>query len=280
MGYPHLAQLEPAPATRPWPWLMGIVNVTPDSFSDTGRFADPGAAADHARRLLREGAAVVDLGAEASSFFRPGVVPVDAPEQLRRLLPVLERLQGAPGLISIDTRSAEVARAAVAAGAHIINDISAGESDAQMLPTVAELGAGLVLMHMAPGYPATPAQDEPGIVEKVCAYLARRADIARRAGVRQIWLDPGIGFGKTMADNWRLVDGIGTLLQLGFPVVLGISRKRFLDSRPVAGSAEPAGQHPRDAATAALTRETARRGVQVHRVHDVALCASAVARSQ
>lgn len=271
------------------PALMGIVNVTPDSFSDGGRFFDPRAAADHALKLAAEGASIVDLGAEATSFFRAGVTPVPAEEQLRRLLPVLELLRGMSGdiVISVDTRSAEVARAVLGAGATIINDISAGTHDPEMLGAVAEAGAGIVLMHMSPGFPATPEADDPNIVESVRQYLEARVHEAIDADItpQQIAVDPGVGFGKTMADNWRLTMRAGELRQLAgveLPVVLGVSRKRFLETPAPAdvrlplswekgvAAAQAGLEQPRDAATALLTGLTAR-VVGIHRVHNVAL---------
>ena len=260
------------------PQLMAIVNVTPNSFSDGT--TDPAAAAGLARSAVAEGAAIVDLGAEASSFFRPGVAPVEAAEQLRRLLPVLHALRDLPALISVDTRSAAVAEAVIAAGAHLINDISAGTHDPAMFATAAALGVPIVLMHIAPSYPADPAQDDPDIFTTVRDYLVTRAAAAHAVGIprHHIWLDPGIGFGKTPQDNWRLVDGAPALVAEGFPVVLGISRKRFLAARKIALPPElaPAGAHERDGASAYVTARAARAGVQIHRVHNVALCAKAL----
>jgi dihydropteroate synthase len=271
---------------------MGIVNVTPNSFSDGGHFLDPAAAAGQARALTAEGAAIVDLGAEASSFFRPGVAPVPAEEQIRRLVPVLTLLRDLPaggkggGVISVDTRSAAVAAAALDAGAAIINDISAGTHDPAIFEVVARRGAGLILMHISPGYPATPAADDPDIVGTVRGYLEERARAALAAGIlpERIAVDPGIGFGKTMADNWRLALRAGEISGR-FPVVVGVSRKRFLETAVPGDVVLPAGWeevlaglranplvgHPRDVVTAALTRLVAREAI--HRVHNVALAA-------
>jgi dihydropteroate synthase len=270
------------------PCLMGIVNITPNSFSDGGVFFDPNAAAARARQLAADGAAILDLGAEASSFFRAGVEAVPAEEQLRRLLPVLERLRDLPAsvLISVDTRSAAVARAAIRAGAAIINDISAGTHDPEMLPTVASSSASIILMHISPNYPAPADADDPDIVATVRDYLAGRAAAALRAGIpaARLALDPGIGFGKTMADNWRLATRAHEISP-EFPIVLGVSRKRFLETaRPPDAALSPewpnlvaafqaSALHPRDAATAALTVLVARRRVAIHRVHEVALIA-------
>jgi dihydropteroate synthase len=272
------------------PRLMGIVNVTPNSFSDGGDFLDPAMAAGHARELAGQGAAIVDLGAEASSFFRPGIEPVEAEEQIRRLLPVLSRLRDLPAgaAISVDTRSAKVAQAVLEAGAGIINDISAGTQDAELFDVVARQGAGVILMHISPGYPATPAADDADIVGTVRGYLESRARAAMAAGIapERIALDPGIGFGKTMADNWRLALRSGEISER-FAVVIGASRKRFLENRPPSDVPLPAGwddlinrlrqdpraAHPRDPMSAALVAVTG--GTAIHRVHNVVLAASA-----
>lgn len=245
------------------PILMGIVNITPNSFSDGNLFLDPAAAIAHGRELLRDGAAILDLGAEASSFFRPGVEPVPDEEQLRRLLPVVEAL-ASEALLSIDTRSARVARECVARGAGIINDISAGVFDPAMLATVAALKVPIVLMHIMPNYPATPAEDDPDIVVRVRDELLVRATAAERAGVARenILLDPGVGFGKTHGDNWKLVNQIEALAATGFAVVLGVSRKRFLC--PPGATVEE-----KDRATAEVTMRAWRAGAAVHRVHAV-----------
>ncbi len=248
------------------PVLMGIVNITPNSFSDGNLFLDPAAAIAHGRQLIRDGAALLDLGAESSSFFRPGVVPVDADEQLRRLLPVVDALAHEIPL-SIDTRSARVARECVRHGAAIINDISAGADDPDMLPAAAELGVPIALMHIMPGYPQPPVADDPDIVAKVLNDLLARAEAAQKAGVTRnnMMLDPGVGFGKTMADNWRLVDHMADFAKTGYPILLGISRKRFLcppESTPTL--------EEKDRVTAEITWRAWRSGVPMHRVHNIA----------
>jgi dihydropteroate synthase len=205
-------------------------------------------------------------------------------EQLRRLTPVLERLHGLgpETRLSVDTRSAVVAREAIRRGVAIINDVSAGTHDPDLLPAVAEAGVSLILMHMSPDYPATPAADDPDIVLTVREFLGRRVEAALRAGVALSCLavDPGIGFGKTMADNWRLAWRAREIGQ-GLLVVLGVSRKRFLETAPPPDVDLPpdwsdfvtmfqgSARHPRDAATTALTVLAARRGVAIHRVHQV-----------
>jgi dihydropteroate synthase len=274
------------------PCLMGIVNVTPNSFSDTGSHYTTEAAIKHGRALARGGAQIVDLGAEASSFFRPGVEPVESIEQLRRLLPVIPSLvavnETSGAYLSIDTRSSDVACETLRAGAHIINDISAATHDPAMLRTVAETGAAIILMHIGPAYPAVVTTDDPDIVTTVRNYLMERVAAAENAGIprNRIATDPGVGFGKSAADNWRLALRCCELSDLGVPVVLGASRKRFLETEPPADvrphgwsdfvRSMPAGAHPRDPATAAITAVTAQKGVAIHRVHDVTLARRAL----
>lgn len=207
---------------------MGVVNVTPDSFSDGGRFLDPRAAIAHARQLHEEGADILDLGAEST---RPGSAPVPPDEQIRRLEPVLRALAVDPAVvISVDTASAEVATRALDLGARIVNDVGA-LSDPAMAAVVAGPGAGLVLMHMR-GTPAT-MQDDPcydDAAGEVAAWLGARLEAARAAGVDpgQVVLDPGIGFGKTLAHNLELLARLDEIAALGRPVLVGMSRKRFL----------------------------------------------------
>jgi dihydropteroate synthase len=278
----------------PTPCLMGILNITPDSFSDGNQFFDPANAIAHGKSLAQAGATILDLGAEASSFFRPTVTPTAPTEQIRRLEQVIPTLAQLPNIhLSIDTRSAEVARHALTAGASMINDISAGTYDPRLLPTVAAHDAAIILMHISPGYPKTPDADDPAIVETVWAYLTARVDAAMAAGIprTRIAIDPGIGFGKTMPDNWRLALGCHHFLTLGLPIVLGASRKRFLETPPPAAQAKvwqtlltamelltTAADHPRDLASAALTRLAANDGIAIHRVHNVSLARRALNR--
>ncbi len=210
--------------------LMGVVNVTPDSFSDGGQFYATAAAVAHARRLVTEGAAVLDIGGESS---RPGSDPVSAGEEMRRVLPVVAAVHAEfPTLpISVDTCKAEVASAALAAGATIVNDVSALRADADMARTVRETGAGLVLMHMQ-GTPRT-MQHRPSyrdVVAEVSAFLRERRDAAMAAGIRPsaIALDPGFGFGKTVDHNLRLLRAFSRFTDLGHPLVAGLSRKSTL----------------------------------------------------
>jgi dihydropteroate synthase len=245
--------------------VMGIVNVTPDSFSDGGRYLDPAAAVRHGLEQAAAGADVIDVGGEST---RPGARYVDADVELARVLPVVEELAGATDVpISIDTRKAVVAKAAVDAGAVLVNDVSAGRDDPELLGVVAEAGAGLVLMHMR-GVPATMQHDPRygDVVAEVEAFLAERCAAAEAAGVAgdALAVDPGIGFGKNDAHNYALLDGVGRLAGLGNPVLVGVSRKGFI------GRAVGPGADERLAGTAAAVTWVVERGARIVRVHDVA----------
>ncbi len=248
----------------PLPCIMGVVNVTPDSFSDGGRFLAAGDALSQALTLVREGAAIVDIGGEST---RPGSDPVPADRELARILPVIEELAGSVGVpISVDTMKAAVARRALEAGATIINDVSALRYDDGMVEVVAEAGCPVCLMHMK-GQPKT-MQDDPrydDVVDEVLGFLEARMAFALARGVRedQVLLDPGIGFGKTVAHNLALLAGLGRFAALGRPVVLGASRKRFLGA--ILGS-EPG---ERVTGTVATTVIGLMAGAHVFRVHDV-----------
>ncbi len=247
-----------------FPAVMGIVNVTPDSFSDGGRFFAADAALEQALTLVREGASIVDIGGEST---RPGSELVSLDEELRRVLPVVEALAGSVGVpISVDTMKAEVARRTLAAGAAVLNDVSALRYDDEMAAVVAESGCPVCLMHMQ-GMPKS-MQDDPrydDVVDEVLAFLEERMAFALARGVReeQIMLDPGIGFGKTVAHNLALLDGLGRFAVLGRPLLLGASRKRFLGA--ILG-AEPSG---RTIGTVATTVIGYLAGAHVFRVHDV-----------
>jgi dihydropteroate synthase len=249
------------------PLVMGVLNVTPDSFSDGGRYADPAAAVAHGRSLFEAGADLLDVGGEST---RPGSQRTGADEQLRRVLPVIESLRrdmGEDGLLSIDTTRAAVARAALDAGAAIINDISAGTDDPEMLPLAAARGCPIVLMHMQ-GTPAT-MQEGPSyrnVVEEVAGRLKERQTAARAAGVAEhrILLDPGIGFGKAVHHNLELLRRLGELAALGRPLVLGTSRKGFLGR--ITGETDP---HDRLFATAASVAWCVANQAAIVRVHDV-----------
>ena len=245
------------------PMVMGIVNVTPDSFSDGGRFLDTAAAVAHGLELFAEGASIVDVGGEST---RPGAAPVDIDEEIRRVVPVIEQLAG-HGRVSVDTRKPEVARAAVAAGATLINDVSA-----QLWPVAADLGVGWVAMHMQ-GEPAT-MQLQPtytDVVAEVCAFLAQRAAQAAQAGVTEVWIDPGFGFGKTVEHNLDLLAHLDRVVALGHPVLVGTSRKATL-GRLLAdsdGVAEPVDPEDRLAGSIASEVWAMHLGAAMIRVHDV-----------
>jgi dihydropteroate synthase len=247
------------------PLLMGILNVTPDSFSDGGSFLDQRAAVDRALRMEAEGADLVDVGGEST---RPYSAPLDVKTELARVMPVLEAL--APRLripISIDTRKAAVAREAIAAGAEVINDVSALRADPAMLPLALESGSGLCVMHMQ-GTPQT-MQDNPtydDVVEEVLAFLRTRRDELVAEGIDgpRIALDPGIGFGKSHAHNLELAANCWRMHELGSPALVGHSRKAFIGKLLGDQAAD------RTAGTIGIALALARQGVQIIRVHDVA----------
>jgi dihydropteroate synthase len=257
------AELPPSAAELPFT-LMGVVNVTPDSFSDGGAHLDPGAAIAHGRRLAEEGARILDVGGEST---RPGAAPVAAEEELRRVVPVVAELAGEPVQVSIDTSKLEVARSAVEAGASYVNDVTAFRGDPGMAAFVGEAGVDCCLMHML-GTPRTMQRDPryDDVVADVKAFLAERMAFAVAEGVPEdrISLDPGIGFGKTIAHNLALLARLDELAELGRPIVLGTSRKSFLGA--ITGR-EPGDRAIATAATTVLGYE---RGARVFRVHDVA----------
>ncbi|WP_152951009.1 dihydropteroate synthase [Brevundimonas sp. Bb-A] len=245
---------------------MGIVNVTPDSFSDGGRWASTEAAADQAMRLVEQGAEVLDIGGEST---RPGAEPVSEAEEIDRVVPVIEAVCARwGGPISVDTMKPAVARAAVAAGATMWNDVTALSHAPDSAAVAAELGCEVVLMHMR-GEPRTMQADPryEDVVAEVRAYLLGRAEAATAAGVarERIWLDPGIGFGKTPAHNMALTARLGELVGLGFPVLYAASRKRTIQ----AVDATAVEATDRLGGSLALALEGARRGARMVRVHDV-----------
>ena len=242
---------------------MGVVNVTPDSFSDGGLYLDVDAAVAHGEELVRDGAAVVDIGGEST---RPGAAPVPVDEELRRVLPVVERL--GPAKVSIDTRKAAVADAALQAGATIVNDVSAFRHDPAMAGVVARAGAGCCLMHMLGDDPRT-MQDRPAyddVVSDVKEFLEERLAFAISEGVpeERVWLDPGIGFGKTIEHNLELLRRLDEIVAIGRPVVVGTSRKSFL------GKLTNRDPRERVAGTIATNVMALERGASIFRVHDVA----------
>ncbi|MGJ0431377.1 dihydropteroate synthase [Methylobacter sp.] len=249
------------------PLIMGILNVTPDSFSDGGQYSDVDAAVRQARRMLDEGADIIDIGGEST---RPGSEPVAADEQIRRVVPVVEAIRqqvSADIPISIDTTLSAVAKAALEAGADIINDISAGRDDETLLALAAETDAPIILMH-SQGTPKT-MQDNPyydDVVQEVLAALHRQIDAALKAGIRRerIAIDPGIGFGKRRQDNIDLLAHLDAFVATGYPVLLGTSRKRFMGA--ICAVSEPSELVTATAVTTALGIMA---GVQIFRVHDI-----------
>ena len=258
--------------TFPRPALvMGIVNVTPDSFSDGGQFLEPQAAVAHALELIEQGAEIIDIGGESS---RPRAVPVDEREELRRVLPVIEQLAARVRVpLSIDTMKPAVARAALQAGASIVNDVGANRSDDAMWQIVAEARAGYVCMHMQ-GTPQTmqiqPAYED--VLEDVKQFFFNRFQRLKRCGVmeEQVIIDPGIGFGKKAEHNLQLLAGLGNLTSMGRPMLLGVSRKSFMGKLL---GAELGARGPAALACACLAVEA---GVQMVRAHEVAPTVQAI----
>jgi len=247
------------------PVIMGILNVTPDSFSDGGKFSDPAVAVKHGLTQVAEGAGIIDIGGQST---RPGARPVAPQEQIKRVVAVIEELaRQIDVLISIDTTDSEVAAAALEAGASIINDISAGRFDSRMMPLAARYGVPIILMHMQ-GQPQTMQQYPvyENVVKEVYAFLAERIDFAVSAGVNrsQIVIDPGIGFGKTLEHNLQLLRHIDQLHLLDVPILIGPSRKAFIGK--ILGLADPA---DRLFGTAGAVAWCAGAGTHILRVHDV-----------
>jgi dihydropteroate synthase len=250
--------------------LMGVVNVTPDSFSDGGLYLDPGAAIAHGEELVADGAAILDVGGEST---RPGAAAVAVEEELRRVEPVVAGLAPLRVEISVDTSKAPVAEAALDAGATIVNDVTALRGDPEMAGLVADRGVGVVLMHMA-GDPRTmqvnPEYDD--VVAEVHDFLAERLAAAVTAGIDEskIWLDLGIGFGKTDQHNFELLRGLGRLADLGRPILVGTSRKSFI------GRTDGSATDDRLGGTIATSILAAAAGASVLRVHDVRELAEAL----
>jgi len=266
------------------PVLMAILNATPDSFSDGGRFSEPEQIADAAAEAVRAGATILDIGGEST---RPGAARVDPTEQIERVVPAIRaiRTRGIGAPISVDTTRARVAAAALDAGADAVNDVSAATEDDEMLSLVAERGAGLVLMHRL----APPGEDsysdrydrEPDygdVVLAVRSFLAERLTAAERAGVppRRVALDPGLGFGKSVDQNLELIRRTPEITALGRPILSGASRKSFVGRVSAPPGEEPAPPHQRDAASVAFSVAHRLAGAQIFRVHDVAAHAAAL----
>jgi len=253
------------------PVIIGIINVTPDSFSDGGRLESVDAALALGEKLMADGSRLIDIGGEST---RPGAAPVPAAEEIARVIPVIEKLvKRGIGAVSVDTRKAAVARAALDAGAAVINDVSGLSFDASLAPLAAETKAGVILMHMR-GTPATmdSLATYRDVAAEVAAELAVTATRAESAGIarERIVLDPGFGFAKTAAHNFRLLDELATIVGVGYPVAVGLSRKRFL------GAATGRPVEDRDRATAVACALAWERGARLFRVHDVALTREAL----
>lgn len=260
--------------------VMGVVNVTPDSFSDGGEWFEPSAAVAHGQELLAAGADILDVGGEST---RPGSARVSQQEELARVLPVIAALSATGAVISIDTTRAAVAQAAIAAGATIINDVSGGLSDAGMYGVVAESGVVFCAMHWrGPADIMDTLTQYDDVVTDVRNELGERIAAMRAAGIRdeQIVLDPGLGFSKTGAANWPLLAGLDEFISMGFPVLVGASRKGFLGTLLTGPDGHPAPAHARDGATAAVSALAAAAGAWCVRVHEVTGSADAVRVSQ
>lgn len=253
------------------PKLMGVVNVTPDSFSDGGLYLDPEVAIRHGKGLARAGAAILDVGGEST---RPGAEEVSLEEELGRVEPVVAGLAGGEAAISVDTSKAAVAAAALEAGAEIVNDVTALRGDSEMAGLCADRGPTVVLMHML-GTPRTMQRDPvyEDVVADVKAFLSGRVEAAMAAGIAEerIWLDPGIGFGKTAEHNLELLRLLAELRELGRPLVIGTSRKSFI------GKVDGSDAGERLGGTIASSVLAAAEGAEVLRVHDVAEVGQAMA---
>jgi dihydropteroate synthase len=254
---------------------MGVINVTPDSFSDGGSFADTDTAVKHGLQLLAEGADLLDVGGEST---RPGADRVDAETERRRVEPVVAELVAAGAVVSVDTMRASTASAALAAGARVVNDVSGGRADPDLPRVIADAGVPYVVMHWRAH--SAEMQDHAqyaDVVGEVTAELCERLDAVVAAGVRpeQVVLDPGLGFAKTAEHNWALLARLDALIALGRPVLVGASRKSFLGTLLASGD-EPRPVDERDDATAAVTALAARAGAWAVRVHDVRASADAV----
>ena len=256
----------------PRPLVMGVVNVTPDSFSDGGRYVEPPAAVAHGLSLLQQGADLLDVGGEST---RPGATRPLVAEELARVVPVITELAAAGATVSVDTMRAEVAAAALEAGASIVNDVSGGLADPDMLPLVAARGATYVAMHWRAHADRMSAHTDysahGGVVPGVRAELAERVEAALAAGIApdRLVLDPGLGFAKTAEQSWELLRGLEELGSLGHRLLVGASRKSFLGRLLADAAGEPRDVEAREAAHLAVVLHCARAGVWGVRVHDV-----------
>ena len=255
---------------RPRPLVMGVVNVTPDSFSDGGEWFEPEAAIAHGRELLASGADLLDVGGEST---RPGASRPSVEEELRRVLPVVRELASSGAVISIDTMRASVAGAAIEAGARVVNDVSGGLADEEMAPLVAAAGTPFVVMHWrghSSDMQSRAVYDD--VVADVCADLRDRLTALQDSGIRaeNLIVDPGFGFAKTADHNWALLQRLDEVIALGHPVLVGASRKTFLGRLGVPEGSDPRPPGERDLSTAVTSFHAARHGAWAVRVHDVA----------
>jgi dihydropteroate synthase len=252
------------------PVIFGVINTTPDSFSDGGKFADASMALTEGVRLHREGAHVIDVGGEST---RPGAERVSADEECSRVLPVIDGLVAAGVPVSIDTMRASTARLAVEHGASFVNDVSGGLADAGMYSTVAELNVPIIVMHWrAHSHEMEQWAQYDDVVTDVVNELTARVHDALQAGITRenIIIDPGLGFAKEADHNWALLRGLPQLVEMGFPVMVGASRKRFLGALLADVDGTPRDPEWRDEATAVISALAAERGARFLRVHDVA----------
>lgn len=256
--------------------VMGVLNVTPDSFSDGGRFNDPKIATNHALQMVRDGADIIDIGGEST---RPGSDRISVQEELDRVLPVVSALADSGIAISIDTMRTEVARAAVEAGACMVNDVSGGKADPEMLGFVATLDTPYILMHWrGPSNVMNTLTDYKDVVVDVAAEISQQVDVAVMAGIarERIAIDPGIGFAKTVDQNWPILKHLDVLEELGLPILMGASRKKFLGEL-LGSDGVPRDSDERESATTAISTLMAARGLWAVRVHDVKSSSDAIA---
>lgn len=255
--------------------VMGVLNVTPDSFSDGGRFNDAQVATNHALQMIRDGADIIDIGGEST---RPGSERISVQEELDRVLPVITALKTSGAAISIDTMRVEVAKAAVAAGACMINDVSGGKADPEMLGYVATLETPYILMHWrGPSNVMNTLTDYNDVAVDVTNEIREQVDVAVSAGIarERIAIDPGIGFAKTVDQNWPILKHLDVLEELGLPILMGASRKKFLGEL-LAVDGVPRDSDERESATTAISTLMAARGLWAVRVHDVKSSSDAV----
>ena len=256
--------------------VMGVLNVTPDSFSDGGRFNDPKVATNHALQMIEDGADIIDIGGEST---RPGSDRISVQEELDRVLPVITALKSTGAAISIDTMRTEVARAAVDAGACMVNDVSGGKADPDMLGFVASLTTPYILMHWrGPSNVMNTLTDYNDVVADVTAEISKQVEVAVAAGISRdrIAIDPGIGFAKTVDQNWPILKHLNVLEELGLPILMGASRKKFLGEL-LAKDGVARDSDERESATTAISTLMAVRGLWAVRVHDVKSSSDAIA---